>query len=292
MLTIDNLSVAYDRPVLHGVNLEVAAGEIVCILGPSGGGKSTLLRAVAGLVDYTGTIEIAGQSVNAVPTHRRGVGMMFQDDLLFTHLDVAGNVGFATRGRNVSQMLELVGLPDFRDRSVDTLSGGQAQRVALARALAPSPRVLLLDEPFGALDVVLKASLVLDVQRVLREQHVTVLAVTHDRAEAFTLADRVAILREGTIVQIGPADELWRNPVDDYVASLVGLSVLGGQAFPPDGIGPDPRGPWELTVTGRTFSAGRYLVTGEVKGAPVMYLADEPPAVGQVVRIGLLLDRS
>jgi thiamine transport system ATP-binding protein len=134
--------------------------------------------------------------------------------------------------------------------------------------------------------------LVLDVQRVLREEHVTVLAVTHDRAEAFTLADRVAILREGRIAQIGPPDELWRNPVDDYVAGLVGLSVLDGKAIPPDGLGPDPRGPWELTVTGRAFSAGRYLVTGDVKGAPVTYVADEPPVVGRVVRIGLLLDGS
>lgn len=291
MLSIREVSVAYDQPVLQGLDLEVAAGEIVCILGPSGGGKSTLLRAVAGLVDYSGSIAIDGQPVNGVPPHRRGIGMMFQDDLLFGHLDVAGNVGFATGGQRVAQMLELVGLPGLEKRGVDTLSGGQAQRVALARALAPSPRVLLLDEPFGALDVVLKGALVLDVQRVLREQHMTVLAVTHDRAEAFTLADRVAILREGRIVQVGTPDQLWREPVDAYVAGLVGLSVLDGQAYPPDRLGPDPHGPWELTVTGRTFSAGRYLVTGQVAGSAVVYLANDAPDVGQVVRLGLLLDR-
>lgn len=291
MLAVRGVAVAYQQPVLQGLDLEVAAGEIVCILGPSGGGKSTLLRAVAGLVDYSGSIAIQGQPVDAVPTHRRGVGMMFQDDLLFSHLDVAGNVGFATGGQNVSRMLELVGLPGYDKRAVGTLSGGQAQRVALARALAPAPRVLLLDEPFGALDVVLKASLVLDVQQVLREQHMTVLAVTHDRAEAFTLADRVAILRDGRIVQVGTPDQLWRDPIDAYVAGLVGLSVLDGRAYPPDRLGPDPRGPWEFTVTGRTFSAGGYLVTGQVGGSPVVYLADEPPVVGQVIRLGLLLDR-
>src|SRR5690606_29807193 len=120
-------------------------------------------------------------------------------------------------------VLDLVGLTGFGPRAVDTLSGGQAQRVALARALAPRPRMLLLDEPFGALDAVLKAQLVLDVQRVLRDLGVTVLAVTHDRQEAFTLADRVAVLRAGRIVQVGTADELWNHPVDVYVARLVGL---------------------------------------------------------------------
>lgn len=285
MLTVNDLSVAYDEPVLHGVDLHVGAGEIVCILGPSGGGKSTLLRAVAGLVDYSGTVAIAGASVDEVPAHLRTVGMMFQDDLLFGHLDVAGNVGFGTGGRRVAQMLELVGLTGYGNRRVETLSGGQAQRVALARALAPAPRVLLLDEPFGALDVVLKASLVLEVQRVLRSQAMTVLAVTHDRHEAFTLADRVAILRDGRLVQVGTPDELWRDPVDDYVARLVGRSVLDGTSYAPTDLTATSDGSWALTVTGRTFSEGRYLVAGDVAGAAVMYVSDTAPAVGEVIRI-------
>ncbi len=287
MLAVSELRVAYDEPVLHGVDLDVAAGEIVCILGPSGGGKSTLLRAVAGLVDYTGTVSIAGANVDEVPAHRRTVGMMFQDDLLFGHLDVAGNVGFGTGGRRVPEMLELVGLAGYETRRVETLSGGQAQRVALARALAPAPRVLLLDEPFGALDVVLKESLVLEVQRVLRSQSMTVLAVTHDRNEAFTLADRVAILRDGRLVQVGSPDELWRNPVDDYVARLVGLSVLDGTPYSPADLMPSRDGQWALTVTGRTFTAGRYLVAGDVAGAGVMYVSDTAPAVGEVIRLAL-----
>ncbi|HNE88324.1 MAG TPA: ATP-binding cassette domain-containing protein, partial [Actinomycetota bacterium] len=191
MLRLQDVRVAYEEPVLRGVDLDVAAGEIVCILGPSGGGKSTLLRAVAGLVPAEGVVEVAGVSMAGVPPHRRGVGMMFQHDLLFPHLDVAGNVGFGLRPadpRRVDEMLALVGLTGLGPRATDTLSGGQAQRVALARALAPQPRVLLLDEPFGALDAVLKAELVLEVQLLLRELGMTVLAVTHDRQEAFTLA--------------------------------------------------------------------------------------------------------
>jgi thiamine transport system ATP-binding protein len=290
MLTMTGVGVSYDAPVLHDIDLEVGAGEIVCILGPSGGGKSTLLRAVAGLVDHTGSIAVAGRSLAGVPAHRRGVGMMFQDDLLFPHLDVASNVGFGLRGKDpqrVAEMLELVGLAGYGHRDVATLSGGQAQRVALARALAPEPDVLLLDEPFGALDVVLKAQLVLEVQRVLRDRGVTVLAVTHDRHEAFTMADRVAVLRVGELLQVATADELWNKPVDAYVARLVGLSVLDGVAHPPEELHITAHGRWACRVTGRTFIDGRYLVSGVVDGQSVTFVAGARslPAVGQTVRI-------
>ncbi len=292
MLHLTDVSVAYDQPILHHVDLEVAQGEIVCILGPSGGGKSTLLRAVAGLVDYTGRIEVAGRALEGVPTHRRTVGMMFQDDLLFPHLNVAENVGFGVAARDavrIAEMIDLVGLAGFEDRAVDTLSGGQAQRVALARAMAPAPAVVLLDEPFGALDAVLKAELVLDVQRLLRDRAMTVLAVTHDRHEAFTMADRVAVLKQGRLVQVGTADELWNAPVDDYVARLVGLSVLDGVAYPPERLQESQEGRWELRVTGRTFDDGRFLVSGTVAGQTVSYVTDtrSVPAVGRTVRIDI-----
>lgn len=288
MLEVKGLRVSYDGPVLRDVDLQVGAGEIVCVLGPSGGGKSTLLRAVAGLVTYEGSISIGAKAVDGVPTHRRDVGMMFQDSLLFTHLDVAGNVGFATGGANVSQMLDLVGLPGFESRTVQTLSGGQAQRVALARALARTPKVLLLDEPFGALDAVLKSSLVLDVQRVLRAQQVTVLAVTHDRHEAFTLADRVGVLRDGRLVQIGTPSQLWNSPADDYVARLVGLSVIAGRAYTPEQLTVDPTGELAVTVTGRTFADGRFLVTGRIDEDNVLFATTVAPDVGDTVRLRAL----
>lgn len=290
MLRLTDVRVSYDQPVLRGIDLEVAAGEIVCVLGPSGGGKSTLLRAVAGLVPAEGSIEVAGTSVAGVPPHRRGVGMMFQHDLLFPHLDVAGNVGFGLAAQDpqrVAQMLDLVGLAGFGPRSVDTLSGGQAQRVALARALAPQPRVLLLDEPFGALDVVLKAGLVLEVQQVLRELGVTVLAVTHDRQEAFTLADRVAVLREGRLVQVGTADELWNAPADTYVARLVGLSVLDGVAYRPEQIRVAPEGAWAAVVTGSTFRDGHYLVSARVGEESVVFVSGEPLEAGAQVTLAV-----
>lgn len=289
MLRVRDLRVAYDHPVLRGINVEVGDGEIVCILGPSGGGKSTLLRAVAGLVDYDGSISVAGRSLDGVPAHRRGVGMMFQDAVLFPHLDVTANVGFGVRPPDpdrVAQMLRLVDMADFGQRSPETLSGGQAQRVALARALAPAPDVLLLDEPFGALDAVLKSELVLQVQRLLREQGVTVLAVTHDRDEAFTMADRIAILRDGRLVQVGTPDELWRAPADTYVARLVGLSVIDGTAYVPEDLHEHPDGPWLMTVTGSTFRQGRRLVSGTVDDEPVSYIASgAAPQAGNQVRL-------
>lgn len=293
MLLLEDVRVRYDRPVLQGIDLRIAAGEIVCILGPSGGGKSTLLRAVAGLVASQGRIALAGRSLAGVPAHRRQIGMMFQDSLLFSHLDVAGNVGFGLSRRDpqrVAAMLDLVGLSGWEDRAVDTLSGGQAQRVALARALAPDPKVLLLDEPFGSLDAVLKAELVLEVQRLLRVQGVTVLAVTHDRNEAFTLADRVGVLREGRLLQVGAPEALWRAPADDYVARLLGLTVLDEEVFAPEQLCLAREGRWHVHVTGRTFRDGEYVVSGRVGGNPVLFVceASQVPAVGDVVRVDVV----
>ena len=181
--------------------------------------------------------------------------------------------------------LELVGLTGFGPRSTDTLSGGQAQRVALARALAPQPRVLLLDEPFGALDAVLKAELVLEVQLLLRELGVTVLAVTHDRQEAFTLADRVAVLRDGRLVQVGTPDHLWNDPSDTYVARLVGLSVLEERAYRPEDIRVAQDGPWPAVVTGSTFRDGHYLVSARVGEVPVVFVSAQPREAGAHVRL-------
>jgi thiamine transport system ATP-binding protein len=207
VLEVDGVTVRFgDRTVLEGVGLTVGPGEVVGLLGPSGSGKSTLLRVIAGLlVPDEGRVAWDGEDLRDVPTHRRRFGLVFQDHQLFPHRDVAGNVGFGltvagrpkseTRAR-VAELLALVGLPGFEHRGVAALSGGEAQRVALARALAPSPRLLLLDEPLGALDRELHDRLAVDLRRLLKEVGIAGLHVTHDREEAVTVADRVVTLDE------------------------------------------------------------------------------------------------
>lgn len=206
-LRLRSVSVDFDgRRILHDVSLTVARGEIVAILGPSGSGKSTLLRLVAGLVEPTsGAVVIDDTDVTSVPTHRRGVGLVFQNNQLFPHLDVAANIAYGLRVAGmpvdqrrdrVSELLALVGLPGFGSRDVATLSGGEAARVALARSLATSPRVVLLDEPLSGLDHDLRYSLADDVRRVVRAAGSTAVVVTHDPDEARRIADRVVTLAE------------------------------------------------------------------------------------------------
>ena len=198
-----------DRAVLDAIDLRVAAGEVIALLGPSGTGKSTMLRVVAGLQHPdSGRVLLAGRDVTDVAPHRRRVGFVFQDHVLFPHLDVAGNVGYGLRmdrvprrdrAHRVSEVLELVGLGGFEQRSTAMLSGGEAQRVALARALAPRPAVLLLDEPFGALDAELRLRLVSDVAELLARLGTTAVHVTHDRAEADVIGHRTFVLRSGRL---------------------------------------------------------------------------------------------
>ena len=224
-LEVAGVSVRFgNRQVLDRVSLAVRPDEVVCLLGPSGAGKSTLLQVVAGLrVPDGGTVRWDGVDVTAVPPHRRRFGLVFQDPLLFPHLDVAGNVGYALRlpgpGRldagaaaaRVRELLDLVELGGYGSRSTATLSGGEAQRVALARALAPAPRLLLLDEPFGALDRELRDRLALDVRSVLRRLGTPAIHVTHDLAEAELVADRVVRLAE--LAEPAPAPALPADPV-------------------------------------------------------------------------------
>ncbi|WP_425955358.1 ABC transporter ATP-binding protein [Xylanimonas sp. McL0601] len=221
-----------------GVDLDVADGEILALLGPSGCGKSSLLRAVAGLEPLAaGTVAFDGEDLAGVPVHRRGFGLLFQDGQLFAHRDVARNVAYgletarvprAQRGERVRELLDAVGLARYGRRSVSTLSGGERQRVALARALAPRPRLLLLDEPFSALDRALRERLAVDVRDVLRDTGTTAVFVTHDHDEAFTVADRVGVMQAGHLLQVAPPEELWRAPASRAVAAF-----LGYQAFVP-----------------------------------------------------------
>ena len=226
-LAIHDLTVRFgDTVAIDRVTLELTLGEVLAVVGPSGSGKSTLLRAIAGLECYTGSVRWAGDDLAAVPTHQRGFALMFQEGQLFTHLDVAANVaygmGVRDTGPRVAQLLNLVGLHGFEKRRVTDLSGGEQQRVALARALAVSPRMLLLDEPLSSLDRELRQRLALDLREILANTHTTAIMVTHDQNEAAVVADRVAVMDTGRILQVGTMTELRANPASDRVAKFLG----------------------------------------------------------------------
>lgn len=244
LLEVVHVSKSYPGlPVLKEASFAVAQGEIVCLLGPSGCGKTTLLRIVAGLeTPDTGTVRFEGQDLAGVAAHRRGFGFMFQDYALFPHKDVAANVAFGLRmcgwpqaqvADRVREMLGLVALEGYERRRVVALSGGEQQRVALARSLAPRPRLLMLDEPLGALDRALREQLMNELRAILKRVGVTALYVTHDQEEAFAIADRVLIMRArpeagvgGWIEQDGPPAEVYRRPATAYIAEFLGFKNL------------------------------------------------------------------
>ena len=220
-----------------GVDLEVARGELLAVLGPSGCGKTTLLRLIAGFEDPdAGEVEVGGQLVagarGCVPPERRRIGMVFQDAALFPHLDVERNVAFGVERdarERVRATLELVGLQHKAGRFPHELSGGERQRVALARALAPEPAVVLLDEPFSSLDASLRGDLRREVELILRDAGATAILVTHDQEEGLSLADRLAVMRDGRIVQAGPPEEVYTRPADRWAAGFLGdVNVLAG----------------------------------------------------------------
>jgi len=240
-LVLERLGVRYGSTVaLADVDLAVEAGEVVAVVGPSGCGKSSLLRAVAGLVGASGRIRAGGRALHALPPHRRGVGVVFQDHALFPHLDVAGNVAFGlvearaaslVRRARVHAWLERVGLADRAGDDVERLSGGERQRIALARTLAPQPPLVVLDEPFASLDPGLRARLSAEVASWLRELGAAALFVTHDLDEALAIADRVAVLRAGRLVQLAAPAELMTRPADPWTARFVGHdNVWEGEA--------------------------------------------------------------
>lgn len=230
-----------DLQVLRGVSLDVAAGEVVVLLGPSGCGKTTLLRIIAGLeTQYRGEILWKGREIREIPVHRRGFGMVFQDFALFPHKSVEANIDFglrmqswaeADRSDRVNQMLELVGLQGYNDRPVFDLSGGEKQRVALARSLAPSPRMLLLDEPLSSLDRALRERLMVELRQILKQagevtghpEGIASIYVTHDQEEAFSLADKIIVMGTGRVEQVGTPEELYSRPKNSYVAHFLSM---------------------------------------------------------------------
>ena len=221
---------------VDNVSLTVGQGEIVCLLGPSGCGKTTLLRLIAGLETAdSGTVYYAGRDMSGVPVHQRNFGFMFQDFGLFPHKNVAQNVAFGLRMANLNRQtidgrvrdaLDMVGLAGMGRREVSALSGGEQQRVALARSLAPSPRLLLLDEPLGSLDRALRERLMNELRAILKQVGLTAITVTHDQQEAFALADRIVVMETGRALQVGPPEQVYRQPASPAVARFLGLTNL------------------------------------------------------------------
>jgi thiamine transport system ATP-binding protein len=323
-LAIRNLTVQFgDLKAVDDVDLDIGKGEVVALLGPSGCGKSTLLRSVAGLEpEASGSIHRGDIDLTKMPVHKRDIGLVFQDGQLFPHRDVAGNIKFGLRmhkikddGSRVDELLDLVGLSGYQRRRVTELSGGEQQRVALARALASKPELLLLDEPLSALDRALREQLALDLARLLRKAGTAALVVTHDHDEAFTLADRVALMRKGKIVQTGTAEQVWRHPADEPTATFLGCGLilaaeindhiarfdLGEAELPwapngpariglrPHALVADPDGELRGEVSGRVHRRDhlRLLVKIEHREVDAVASITNAPEPGQSVRLRL-----
>jgi iron(III) transport system ATP-binding protein len=239
LLEINDVSVSFgDTEVLSDISLELESKQLLAVLGASGAGKSTLMRLIAGFDSVGGgSIVLDGETLSdtskTVAPERRSIGIVPQDSALFPHLNVSQNIGFGLSGlskeakaERVGELLRLIRMEEFASRMPQELSGGQVQRVALARALAPRPKLVLLDEPFSALDAELRGQLREEVRQVLRAEGATAVLVTHDQEEALSLADRVAVLREGKIIQVGSPSEIYNSPADVGIATFLGESVL------------------------------------------------------------------
>lgn len=217
---------------LEELDLDIEEGEFITLLGPSGCGKTTTLRLIAGFIEPTrGQIFLGDDDVTALPPQHREIGMVFQDYALFPHLTIRDNIGFALKERRVpneqinarvTEMLDLVRLPGIEDRYPAELSGGQAQRIAVARAVAHPPRVLLMDEPLGALDLKLRETMQIELRRIQQELQITTVFVTHDQTEAMNMSDRIAVLNHGRLVQTGSAEDIYNRPSSRFVADFVG----------------------------------------------------------------------
>jgi len=310
-LEVEGLVVRYGATTaVAGVSLAVAPGEIVALLGPSGCGKSTLLRAVAGLeAPAAGTVRWDGTDITRLPPDRRGFGLMFQDHALFPHRTVGQNVAFGLRmaGRTradqtagMTAALARVGLAGFEDRTIDTLSCGEAQRVALALALAPEPRLLMLDEPLGSLDRVLRDELAAELRRVLGDLGLAAVHVTHDQEEAYAVADRIVVMRAGAMVRDGPAAAVWGDPGSAFVARFLGhanvLTAVQAAALGLDATTPVVVAEAALALGGGgrparvvdvRFRGATSRVVLDVDGVALSLHTATPPAIGATVALAV-----
>ena len=314
-------------PALAGISLDLQPAETLAVVGPSGSGKSTLLRAIAGLEPLaTGRVLWDGADQAGAPPHRRGFGLMFQDYALFPHRDVGGNVAFGLQmqgvpreriASRVAEALALVGLAGFERRAVADLSGGEQQRVALARALAPTPRLLMLDEPLGALDRALRTELLDQLGALFARLAMPIVYVTHDQEEALAVGDRVAVLRAGRLEALTTPHELWHSPPNEFVARFLGMnnvtsieadgfgsarSTWGTLPLPspagagriralvrPDAVLLDASGPIAGVVTARSFRGSHTRLSVSVDGSDtpieVHVAGSSAPAPGESVRL-------
>lgn len=290
-------------PVVQRFNLTVEAGQLVTLLGPSGCGKTTSLRLIAGFErPDSGRITLNGRSVydgvQYVPAEKRQIGMVFQDYALFPHLDVAGNIAFGFKGerkarqQRVQELLELVGMSEYGQRMPHELSGGQQQRVALARALAPAPSILLLDEPFSNLDTALRKQVRAEIRSILRKAGTTTVFVTHDQEEALSLSDRIAVIFEGEVRQLGTPDRIYNYPADAQIAAFIGEANF----IPAEASGTRAQSPLgEMRLLQPAQGAVRLLLRPEivhieptVEGVPARVLWRE--YYGHNQRVGLELE--
>ena len=283
-LRLEGLTKAFGgRPAVAEVSLEVSRGEILALLGPSGSGKTTTLRLLAGFESPdAGRVVVDGEDVTRLPPERRRFGMVFQNYALFPHLTVGENVAFGLRGpaerteRRVEEVLRMVDLGGFERRHVAELSGGQQQRVAVARSLAPEPRVLLLDEPLSNLDPALRERTRREIRATIKRVGITTVFVTHEQDEAFDLGDRIAVMNQGRLDQVGSADELYDRPASAFVATFVGRAnrlpgaLAGGRAGSIAIVRPEAvrlgEGRLEGTVVYRRFAGAFAYFTVELPG--------------------------
>lgn len=313
-LSLRNVVVGYGgEPVLRGVSIEVPRGALVAIVGPSGCGKTTLLRTIAGLIRAnSGEVRLGGRMVATHGIHlapeKRRIGWVPQDAALFPHLTVAENIAFAlgggrraariaAKGAKVQSLLDLIGLASLADRTPAQLSGGQAQRVALARALASEPDVVLLDEPFGALDPLLRGELRTEVRNLLSSSGMTGILVTHDQAEALSIADYVAVMKAGEILQFGRPDVVYERPATPWVAAFVGDSVFLPATWTAEGTTSSPLGRCDTEWVGGTSPAAGTAVTVLVRPEQLVPVREGLPATvttvsytGHDALLGLELD--
>lgn len=239
-LSLKNISKKYkDKEILKNISFDIKEGELVCILGPSGCGKTTLLNIIGGFVsDYSGDVLLSNENINNIPPEKREIATVFQSYGLFTHKNVIDNVSYGlkllkidknTRGKRAKEMLEKVGLAGYDKRKIKELSGGEQQRVAIARSMVLNPKLLLLDEPLSNLDVHLRDVMRKEIKRIQKQFGVTMIIVTHDQEDAFKLADRVIVINEGHIEQIGTPEELYKQPKSNFISSFIGENNIIGE---------------------------------------------------------------